>query len=46
MVGEFTARIFADELVGLTGTPEQVDAAAKAFAVYYAKGEESRTAAI
>jgi protein SCO1/2 len=40
VVGEFTAN-FGDELVGLTGTQAQVDAAAKAFAVYYAKGEES-----
>jgi protein SCO1/2 len=40
VVGEFTAN-FGDELVGLTGTQEQVDSAAKAFAVYYAKGEES-----
>ncbi len=40
VVGEFTAN-FGDELVGLTGTPEQVDAAAKTFAIYYGKGEES-----
>lgn len=40
VVGEF-ASAFSDDLVGLTGTPEQVDEAAKAFAVYYAKGEES-----
>jgi len=40
VVGEFTAN-FGEELVGLTGTPEQVDAAAKAFAMYYAKGEVS-----
>jgi len=39
-VGEF-ASAFSDDLVGLTGTPEQVAAAAKAFAVYYQKGEES-----
>ena len=39
-VGEFTSA-FSDDLVGLTGTPEQVAAAAKAFAVYYQKGEES-----
>ncbi|MGD9664447.1 MAG: SCO family protein [Novosphingobium sp.] len=30
---------FSDKLVGLTGTPEQVATAAKAFAVYYARGE-------
>jgi len=39
VVGEFTSA-FSDDLVGLTGTPEQVDQAAKAFAVYYSKGEE------
>jgi protein SCO1/2 len=38
VVGEF-ASAFSDDLIGLTGTPEQVDRAAKAFAVYYAKGE-------
>lgn len=36
VVGEFTSA-FSDDLVGLTGTPEQVAAAAKAFAVYYDK---------
>ena len=40
VVGEFTSA-FSDDLVGLTGTPEQVAAAAKAFAVYYEKGEGS-----
>lgn len=40
VVGEFTAA-FSPRLLGLTGTPEQVDQAAKAFAVYYAKGQES-----
>jgi protein SCO1/2 len=40
VVGEF-ASAFSDDLVGLTGTPEQVAAAAKAFAVYYEKGEAS-----
>jgi protein SCO1/2 len=39
VVGEFTSA-FSDDLVGLTGTPEQIDQAAKAFAVYYSKGEE------
>lgn len=38
VVDEFTAA-FSDRLLGLTGTPEQVDAAAKAFSVYYQKGE-------
>ena len=40
VVGEF-ASAFSDDLIGLTGTPAQVAAAAKAFAVYYAKGEVS-----
>lgn len=39
-VGEFTAA-FSRDLIGLTGTAEQVDAAAKAFAVYYAKGDDA-----
>ncbi|WP_072673116.1 SCO family protein [Erythrobacter sanguineus] len=38
VVGEFAAA-FSDDIIGLTGTPEQIAAAAKAFAVYYAKGE-------
>lgn len=38
VVGEFT-RAFSQDLIGLTGTPEQIAAAAKAFAVYYQKGE-------
>jgi protein SCO1/2 len=38
VVGEFTAN-FSDDLIGLTGTPAQVDQAAKAFAVYYARGQ-------
>jgi len=40
VVGEFTSA-FSDDLVGLTGTPQQVATAAKAFAVYYSKGEVS-----
>lgn len=40
VVGEFTGA-FSDRLIGLTGTPEQIAAAAKAFAVYYAKGENA-----
>lgn len=36
-VGEF-ARAFSPDLIGLTGSAEQIDKAAKAFAVYYAKG--------
>ena len=37
-VGEF-AHAFSDDLIGLTGTPQQVKQAADAFKVYYAKGE-------
>lgn len=40
VVGEF-ARNFSDKLIGLTGTPQQVAQAAKAFSVYYAKGKTS-----
>jgi len=40
VVGEFTAN-FGDNLVGLTGTPEQIAEAARTFSVYYAKNEES-----
>ena len=36
VVGEFTAA-FSEDLLGLTGTPEQVDKAAKAFIAPYAK---------
>jgi protein SCO1/2 len=39
-VGEFAAA-FSPRLLGLTGTPGQIAAAAKAFAVYYAKGKET-----
>jgi len=35
-VGEFT-HAFSDDLLGLTGTPEEVAQAAKEFAVYYQK---------
>jgi protein SCO1/2 len=38
VVGQFT-RAFSNDLIGLTGTPAQVDAAAKAFKVGYMKGE-------
>lgn len=33
------AGAFHPDMVGLTGTPEQIDAAAKAYRVYYAKNE-------
>ncbi|MEE4315990.1 MAG: SCO family protein [Erythrobacter sp.] len=38
VVGEFAAA-FSPDIIGLTGSPEQIAAAAKAFAVYYQKGE-------
>lgn len=38
IVGEFAAA-FSPDVVGLTGTPEQIAATAKAFAVAYGKGE-------
>jgi protein SCO1/2 len=37
-VGEFAAA-FSPRLLGLTGTPAQIDQAAKAFAAYYARGK-------
>lgn len=40
VVGQWTAA-FSPRLIGLTGTSEQIAAAAKAFAAYYAKGEET-----
>jgi protein SCO1 len=39
-VGEFAAA-FSPRLIGLTGSEAKVAAAAKAFAVYYAKGKET-----
>lgn len=43
VVAEY-AGLFHPEMVGLTGTPEQVDAAARAYRVYYAKlGDDSET---
>jgi protein SCO1/2 len=38
VVGEF-AGAFSPDIVGLTGTREQIDAAAKAFAVFHGRGE-------
>jgi protein SCO1/2 len=40
VIGQWTAA-FSPRLIGLTGTPDQVKAAAKAFAAYYSKGEET-----
>ena len=40
VVGKFSAA-FSEDLLGLTGTPEQVKAAADAFKVYYEKGEDA-----
>ena len=40
VVGQFAAA-FSDNLIGLTGTPEQIEQAADAFRVYYARGEEN-----
>lgn len=40
VVGEF-ADAFSEDLIGLTGTPEQIADAASKFRVFYAKGEES-----
>ena len=37
-VGEFAAA-FSPDIIGLTGTPEQIAATAKAFKVFYGKGE-------
>ena len=40
VVGEFTAA-FSDDLIGLTGTPEQVKQAADNFRVFYSRGEDT-----
>lgn len=40
VVAEYVAA-FHPKLIGLTGTPEQVKAAAESFRVYYAKAEEA-----
>ncbi len=39
-VGEYAAA-FSDRLIGLTGSQEQVKAAADTFRVYYARGEDT-----
>ncbi|MFV0645988.1 MAG: SCO family protein [Sphingomonadaceae bacterium] len=38
VVDEFT-HAFSDSLIGLTGTPEQINKAASAFRVFYSKGD-------
>jgi protein SCO1/2 len=38
VVGEFAAA-FSPDIIGLTGTPDQIAATAKAFKVFYQKGE-------
>jgi protein SCO1/2 len=38
VVGEFAAA-FSPDIIGLTGTPDQIAAAAKTFKVFYQKGE-------
>jgi len=38
VVGEFT-HAFSDDLLGLTGTPDQIAKAAKEFAIFYQKGK-------
>jgi len=40
VVGQFAAA-FSPRLIGLTGTPAQVDQAAKAFAAYYTRGKNT-----
>lgn len=40
IVGEFAAA-FSDELIGLTGTPDQVKQAADNFRVFYSRGEDT-----
>ena len=40
VVGEFTAN-FSDDLVGLTGSPEAIEAAAANYFASYTKGEET-----
>ena len=40
VLAEFTSA-FSDDLIGLTGTPAQIKAAADAFKVYYERGEDT-----
>lgn len=44
VVAEFTDA-FSPDMIGFTGSEEQIAAAAKAFGVFYAKGEEVRPGA-
>lgn len=39
VVGEFTSA-FSDNMMGLTGTPEQIKDAADTFRIYYERGED------
>lgn len=39
VVGEFVSA-FGDDIVGLTGTPEQVQAAGDAFKIYFSRGKD------
>ncbi|WP_245892705.1 SCO family protein [Novosphingobium guangzhouense] len=40
IVGQWTSA-FGPQLLGLTGTPQQIESAAKAFAIYYKKGADT-----
>lgn len=40
VIAQFT-KAFSDRLIGLTGTPEQIESAAKTFRVYYSRGEDT-----
>jgi protein SCO1/2 len=44
VVGEFVGN-FSDDLIGLTGTPEEIKQAADAFKVFYARGEDTEDGA-
>ena len=40
VVGEFTSA-FSDDIIGLTGSPDAIKAAADAFKVYYSRGQDT-----